>query len=70
MKRLVNFADAFLFTPDYGSVFVLKGRIYEYCGIVHTHDDALVIACCRGGKGSYRVLPLSRYKDEKICFIY
>ena len=70
MKRFVSFLDAFLFTPDYGSVFVLKGRIYEYCGIVHTPDDDLVLAYYRGGKGCYRVFPLSRYKDEKICFVY
>ena len=69
MNRVVTFSDAFLFEPDYGSVFVIKGRIYEYCGIVHTPDDDLVIACCHGGNGSYRVLPFSRYKDEKICFL-
>lgn len=70
MSTSIKFSEAFLFEPSRYAKFVLRGRIYQYCGMIVDDGNVIVLATYDGRDGtSYRVFPMSEYSDVLISFI-
>lgn len=73
MANSVSFFKAFLFKPDYGTSFFMRGRVYTYINTVYVTNPPDVLVVCSyvnsQGKIVYKVLPNSEYRDVMVQFL-
>ena len=73
MSTPVTFFEGFLFKPDYGCSFCIRGRVYTYVNTVYVANPYDVLIVCyyvnSHGKIVYKVLPNSEYRDVMVQFL-
>lgn len=73
MANSTTFVKAFLFKPDYGCTFCMRGRVYTYVNTVYVSNPYEVLVVCyyvnSQGKIVYKVLPQSEYRDVSVNFL-